>query len=605
MAGPWTGDVSFTVLDGSAGVVSVPSTKVQCVIGTSTSGTALQVVPTQSLATLTSTFTNGPLVEAAGLVVQAGGVVLAVKTAAGTAGAITVPAALTSVSGTGNTVTPIVITVSSTATVATGQVVTIAGVTGNTAANGTFPITVLSGTTFSIPATGNGTYGGSPSITPTGTVAVMAGTDSPVFSGTPNDSVYAMVVAQTGFTAGTAGGAVLVSLDAGRTYGPPIAVGTSLTLALQDSSTSNPSGLTLTFQTGKTWVGGGVVNGKPVGDYARCSTTEPLPSAAGVAAALQAIVTYLAGSTTVFPIIQITGTYTNTDAATIEAQLDTMAGQYLFERLVMPSRDAKAPLAWSGAGETEATWLSSINTAFSAQVSKRVCATGGYYNMPSAFPTSYASSPIYRRPFSFALCARQVAIAAQRHAGKVGGAEGGNLTQIVRSPAVDPYDGFIYHDEYLTPSLDYFLPGGVGRFASARTHARKQGFFASNPLLLAQSGSDFALLPRGIVMDFACITAHGVLSNFAMADLVTNTNGTLSDSAAKTIWGACYDAIQSNMKAVGMISDFTVAVDQTQNIQITNTLVVTITILGVAYVLQVNVTTGFANTLSATAIATS
>ena len=41
---------------------------------------------------------------------------------------------------------------------ASGSTVTISGVTGNTAANGTFLITALTTTTFSIPASGNGAY---------------------------------------------------------------------------------------------------------------------------------------------------------------------------------------------------------------------------------------------------------------------------------------------------------------------------------------------------------------------------------------------------------------------------------------------------------------
>jgi hypothetical protein len=42
----------------------------------------------------------------------------------------------------------------------TGTKVVISGVLTNTAANGTFAVTVLSSSTFSIPATGNGAYGG-------------------------------------------------------------------------------------------------------------------------------------------------------------------------------------------------------------------------------------------------------------------------------------------------------------------------------------------------------------------------------------------------------------------------------------------------------------
>jgi Concanavalin A-like lectin/glucanases superfamily len=65
---------------------------------------------------------------------------------------------------------PTVITVSSTSTIANGSSVTIAGVGGNTGANGTWVATVLSSTTFSIPA--NTTAGSS--YTSGGTVSVAS-----------------------------------------------------------------------------------------------------------------------------------------------------------------------------------------------------------------------------------------------------------------------------------------------------------------------------------------------------------------------------------------------------------------------------------------------
>lgn len=58
-------------------------------------------------------------------------------------------------------INPIVVTTSSAHGLATGDQVVISGVTGNTNANGTFTITVLSSTTFSIPTLGNGVFGGS------------------------------------------------------------------------------------------------------------------------------------------------------------------------------------------------------------------------------------------------------------------------------------------------------------------------------------------------------------------------------------------------------------------------------------------------------------
>lgn len=81
-----TGEVQFTIADGGGGNVVVPSSQVQVVIGCAAAGTATQVVATRSLSTLQSTFTSGPLVEAAGLSVLAGGTVLAIRAATQTPG---------------------------------------------------------------------------------------------------------------------------------------------------------------------------------------------------------------------------------------------------------------------------------------------------------------------------------------------------------------------------------------------------------------------------------------------------------------------------------------------------------------------------------------
>jgi hypothetical protein len=70
---------------------------------------------------------------------------------------IPVAAAAATIIGATNA-TPIVITTQANHGLITGQLVTIAGVQGNTYANGTYAVTVLSPTTFSIPIGGNNTY---------------------------------------------------------------------------------------------------------------------------------------------------------------------------------------------------------------------------------------------------------------------------------------------------------------------------------------------------------------------------------------------------------------------------------------------------------------
>lgn len=65
----------------------------------------------------------------------------------------------------GNLVSPIQVTTTAPHILTTGQIVTISGVTGNTNANGTFTITVLNDTQFTLNGTtGNGAYGGGGTI---------------------------------------------------------------------------------------------------------------------------------------------------------------------------------------------------------------------------------------------------------------------------------------------------------------------------------------------------------------------------------------------------------------------------------------------------------
>lgn len=95
-----TGNVELTILDGGAGIVSVPQSSVYVVIGTSSSGTAATVVASRNANTLASTVGYGPAVDLAAMLIAAGGTVLFCKAAsasAGVASAVTTFATGTSV----------------------------------------------------------------------------------------------------------------------------------------------------------------------------------------------------------------------------------------------------------------------------------------------------------------------------------------------------------------------------------------------------------------------------------------------------------------------------------------------------------------------------
>lgn len=501
----FSGDANITIVDGGATVV-VPSASVQLVIGTSTSGTAAQIVATKNPQTLQSTFGAGKLVEAAAYPILAGGTVLAMraaKTASGTATAVTFV-------GTGT------------------SVITI----------------TLDGT--------NGAF----------------------------DDYYIVFKVTLGGTIATGPISFQISLDAGRTFGPVLSLGVATTYVIPNT------GVTLNFAAG-TLV---------TGDQATASTAAPTCSNANVQACINA---FQASQYSIGGIgsAHILGTSAGADATAFDGYLGTLANGYIFTRTFVDVRDASPAAKWGGTGETESVWSSSIQTDYSATSAKRVCAGAGHWNMPSAYANAAYGAPRYRRNMAWAAAARQVTVPPQRHLGRF---RDGALGKIVVDPVNDPLDGFIYHDDRVTPGLDYFSAGTGGRFMTTRTRIGQQGVFVSNPLSLAPLGSDFALLPNGLVMDVACSIVHQTAQLFVNDDLrVIPPGNTIDERDARTIENTIYQTIQSFMIATKMISAASVVVDRTNNLLTTKVVNITITITGRAYVLQENLTIGFQNVAAA------
>ncbi len=490
---PPSGNVELTVLDGGAGVVSVPVQSVVVVVGTCSGGTAATVVATRNANTLATAVGYGPSVDLAAMIIAAGGTVLFCKAATTSAGVAS-------------------------------------------------------------------------AVVPTG-----AGTSVVTVTGAPFDAYLVKVLCTAAGTIGTTGIRIRISLDAGRTYGPEISLGTANTYAITGTN------LTLNFAAGTFLLGSTHTFG----------CTEPLAAAAGVQAALVA----LAASpyaVTGWGGMVIQGVWTGANATTLAGYLTTLANGDNFTRAMIASRDAALPVAYGGAGETEATWSAAIALDYSAVSAPRILATGGYYNMTSQYPVAAAGVPIMRRPALFALACRQVVIPAQRLASRV---RDGALPQIVVDPTNDPTDGFIYHDEEANPSLD------VARFTTCRTRKGKPGFFISNPFLMSPAGSVFNLLPKGIVMDIGCTLLTQLGTDEINEDIPLNTNGTIDEGAAQQIETRIRNAMNEQMLNTGMLSapGVVVVVDRTNNVRTTEQVNIAATLYGKGYVRQINATIGLAS----------
>jgi hypothetical protein len=413
------------------------------------------------------------------------------------------------------------------------------------------------------------------------TAVTFTGTGSSVITvtGTPNDTYYVKVTAAQGGTIGTGPINLTISLDAGRTSSPLVALGTALTYTIPGT------GLTLNFAAG-TLV---------TGDVATFSTTEPLWNAAGITAALQA---YAASPYAQNPIgsIHIVGGSTaggvpGADASTIGAYLESMAtsiGQPLYNAAILSARDAAPPVAWGGAGETEQTWMTSIQTSYSAVAQKRVAACAAYWNMPSALVNPLGMSPRFRRSLAYAIAQRTVQIQPQRSWGRV---KDGPLAPIVVDPVNDPVDGFIYHNDA------GFAPTGLGdqRFVTTTTRAYKQGIYARTAPNMASTGAQISSWPLIEVANFASVILIQEGQNIVNDNVRQLLSGALDPRDAAVIQTKINAQLTAQMTSQQMISASSVVVDTTNNVQLTGAVNVTTTLVARGVVLQVNVTLQYNN----------
>lgn len=391
------------------------------------------------------------------------------------------------------------------------------------------------------------------------------------------DEYYVVFKVIAGGTIGVAGITFQLSLDAGRTFGPVLALGTANTYAIPNT------GVTLNFAAG-TLV---------AADQATFSTIAPIWNDANVQACLN---TFQASQYGIIGIgsTHIVGISAGADATAFDGYLATLASGYLFTRSFVDVRDASPAAKWGGTGETEATWIGSIQTDYSAVSAKRICAGAGHWNMPSAFANAAYGAPRYRRNMTWAAAARQVTVPPQRHIGRV---RDGALGRIVVDPVNDPLDGFVYHDERVTPGLDYLLAGTGGRFMTTRTRIGLPGVYVSNPLLSSPLGSDFYLKPLGDVLDVACTIVHQAGQQFVNDDLrVSGAGNTIDERDARGIENAINAQLQALMVGQKMCSSVSVVVDRTNNLLVSKVVNITVVVTSRAYVLQENVTIGFQNT---------
>ncbi len=386
-------------------------------------------------------------------------------------------------------------------------------------------------------------------------------------TGTPLDTYYGLLtVVAGGNTIAAGGNTIAVSLDAGRST-----LVTVLTQAAQTTYVIPNTGLTLNFAAG-TLV---------TGDTFAWNSTEPVWSQANVSSALASLVStsiswkdvYIPGGTSAINGAGTVGA-TNSDVQAVDGYMTSLFNNRRYGRAYLHARDAM----WGGAStETEASWITSLQSAHVADSSLRAGVTAGHYNFISAIDQSQ-----YRRPLMFGAADRDAAVAIQVDLGRVSDGPLANLT-LPTSP-----DGYIYHDESINPGLD------AARFLSAWSIIGLPGLYIKNPNLMAPPGSDFTLLQHGAVIDAASLTSYQYfVKKLSSSVRVNKTTGFILQQDANTLQQGATSALQT---ALGnAVSSVVCIVGTTDNILSTNTITVTVQVIPLGYLKAINITITFVN----------
>jgi hypothetical protein len=370
------------------------------------------------------------------------------------------------------------------------------------------------------------------------------------------DSYFVILKCVTSGTIGTAGIQFVTSLDAGRNWSNVFSLGTAVTSDLGQPLNTvavGGTGLRIAFGAGT----------MKAGDSWQFATVGPQSNGAGYAAAIAAFqasqygVAGVGSSHVVGDLMH--GGSTVADVVTISNQVQAGVALYEFQGVIVDLRDALTPTAWGGSGETEAVWISALQTA-TAGLSNypRICGGSGYYNTPSPYANSAGGIPAYRRCGTWSQAVRRTQIDVSTRAGEV---DLGAYSSILVNPASDPTDGFIYHDERVTPGLN------ASNIASLMTLPKKgAGFFQCQEPMFSTPGSQITELAIRNVVDVACSVGYATGIGYVSKKLVVQQNGTLDPIQLNIIQGAINKALNETMVQTNLVSAVNVIVSPTQNV---------------------------------------
>lgn len=406
-----------------------------------------------------------------------------------------------------------------------------------------------------VPTTTDGAAG---SVTHTGT-----GTSVMTVSGTPFDA-YSVIVTVT--LAGTAGSdpepQFTVSLDGGQTELGPFPMPANRVFA----SLSGTTGLTLNF-TAATLV---------ADDTYTFTTTAPTWSAADVATAIEALRTNVRE----FGIGYVVGACSKSQADTILAEVVQFLSLDKFVRFIVEARDIAD-------AETEAQWMADISADYATFTTDYISVAAG-----ACLSTSALTKVQFRRNIGGLALVR----AARRNIGRdIGAVADGALcpnyggTNNTGPLAGVPVDT-VYHDEKLNPGLD------ANRFLTVTSFTGITGYYVTNPNIMSAPTSDFTLLQYGRVMDEVARITRAYFTQLLSSDVRLNRKtGYILERDALAIESGCNSKLNAGVVNNGQASAAQCVVSRVDDISVTKTLTVTVSVIPLGYIKTVSATLTFVN----------
>lgn len=409
------------------------------------------------------------------------------------------------------------------------------------------------------------TPGANSSVTRIGTT----GSSVMSVSGTPNDDYYVVVTPTVAGTIGTAannGPAIQVSVDNGQTIYATPNLGTASTYVIPNT------GLTLTFAAG-TLVTTDVY-------YFNC--TAPLWSDATLTSAI----TSLIGQTgyTVEDIF-VTGPAAAADATSVNSNITTLFNASIYTNAVLNARDATRG---GTSNENEQQWMQSLQTDYTnfTATNGQVAVAAGFYNCVSP-----VDSTQMRRPLSWFAAGRDCDVAISVDLGRI---SDGPLTPMVIPSLPVTFAGstssFVFHNEAQNPGLD------GSRFMSATTKNGFPGFYIVNPNTMCDPSSDLNWLQMRHVLNAMTVILYTFFTNELSSSVrVSSTTGYILPQDANAIEQRCNAQINAGLVNTGDVSAASISVTRNNNILSTHQLIVTGTIVPLAYLKTISVTIQFNN----------